>query len=309
MMSELDLINWLRKRLGGVNEQILVGLGDDAAVIKWASDRKLVITTDMMLEGTCFLAEHGMRRIGRKALAINLSDLAAMAAEPIAAVVSLALPRSLDLPAVQELYEGMLALAEEFAMAIIGGDTNSWSGPLAINVAAIGRAGPYPVVRRKGAQPGDWLFVTGPLGGSILGKHLDFIPRVREALRLSHIVSLRAMIDISDGLARDLHHLCQESGCGAIIEEEHIPISSAAYALRDGVSPLEHALSDGEDFELLFAVAPEEGKRLLQTQPLQDLDVILYPIGECIPEGIYIRYRDGHLAHLPPLGYTHRFGN
>lgn len=307
-MSELDLIRWLRERLGATCPPVSVGIGDDAAILQWQADRNLVITSDMMLEGSCFLLEHGLRRIGRKALAINLSDLAAMAAEPVAAVVSLALPRSISLAAVQQLYDGMLELAEVFHVAIVGGDTNSWNGPLAISVTAFGQVRPGQAILRRGAQPGDWLFVTGPLGGSITGKHLDFTPRVFEALRLASIVHVHAMIDISDGLARDLHHLCDESQCGAVLYEERIPISPAVYTLQDGKSPLEHALGDGEDFELLFAVSEADGQRLVESQPLRDLGVTLYHIGECRAAGIYIRDAQGRERELPPLGYTHSFG-
>src|SRR5208283_3753838 len=105
---------------------------------------------------------------------------------------------------------------------------------------------------------GDWLFVTGPLGGSILGKHLDFTPRVREAIQLNAAADLHAMIDVSDGLAADVAHLCAESGCGAVLRAETIPITAAAHAMNDELSPLEHALGDGEDFELVFALAQEE---------------------------------------------------
>lgn len=308
-MNELALISWLRQRIHSPKELVAVGLGDDAAVLRWPGHQDLVITTDMILEGSCFLREHGMQRIGRKALAINLSDLAAMAAEPIAAVVSLALPRSITLAEVQELYEGMLALAQEFETAVVGGDTNTWNGPLAISVTVCGRASPSGVVRRRGAQSGDWLLVTGPLGGSILGKHLDFTPRIREARRLAELTSLHAMIDISDGLARDLHHLCNESECGAVLYEAQIPISADAFRLQDNRSPLEHALADGEDFELLFAVDAKDGQQLVKQQPLKDLGVTLYHIGECIAQGIYIEHIEGKRAELPPLGYVHSFGN
>lgn len=307
-MTELDLVTWLRRRLPDSSTIAAVAIGDDAAVLAWPSDKQLVLTTDMLLEGSCFLTEHGFRRIGRKALAVNLSDLAAMAAEPVAAVVSLALPRSISLSAVQELYEGMIALADEFGVAIAGGDTNSWNGPLAINVTACGRVGKHGPVLRRGAQPGDWLMITGTLGGSILGKHLDFIPRVREASRLVESACVHAMIDVSDGLARDLHRLCEESGCGAVIFAEQVPISPAAEMLRDGRTPLEHALADGEDFELLFAVAPEDAQKMLSLQPLQDLHTSISHIGLCIPEGIYLRYADGRQVQLPPLGYVHEFG-
>jgi thiamine-monophosphate kinase len=157
-------------------------------------------------------------------------------------------------------------------------------------------------VKRSGARPGDWLLVTGPLGGSILGKHLDFTPRVREALRLHEAADLRAMIDVSDGLAADVHHLCAESGCGAVLRAEAVPVSEAARAMNDGRSPLEHALGDGEDFELVFAVAPADGERLLRTQPVPG--VTLHRIGEGVEAGLWLE-EGGRRRALPPTGYVH----
>src|SRR5262249_50229366 len=159
---------------------------------------------DMLLEGSCFLLdEAGPRGVGRKAMAVNLSDIAAMAGQPVAAVVSVGLPRRGGRRLAEELYLGLREVADAFDTAIVGGDTNSWDGPLVINVALFGEPGPCGQVLRSGARPGDLLFVTGPLGGSILGKHLDFTPRVREALTLAATVHLHAMIDVSDGLSAD----------------------------------------------------------------------------------------------------------
>src|SRR5262249_46704657 len=158
---------------------------------------------------------------------------------------------------------GLREVADAFDTAVVGGDTNSWDGPLVVSVTLLGEAVPPGPVRRSGARAGDWLLVTGAFGGSILGKHLDFTPRVREALALHAAASLHAMIDVSDGLSRDVWHLCEESGCGAVLRAEAVPIDPAARRMNDGKTPLEHALGDGEDFELAFAVSPEDGARLL----------------------------------------------
>src|SRR5207253_7470006 len=231
--------------------RVLLGPGDDTAALGWPADTPCLVTADMLLEGSCFLlAEAGPRRVGRKAMAVNLSDIAAMAGRPVAAVVSVGLPRRGGRALAEELYRGLREVADAFDTAIVGGDTNSWDGPLVISVTLLGEATGRGPVRRSGARPGDWLLVTGPLGGSILGKHLDFTPRVREALRLHEAADLRAMIDVSDGLAADLQHICRESGCGAVLDAGRIPIADAARALNDGRAPLEHALTDGEDFEL-----------------------------------------------------------
>src|SRR5262249_18644163 len=191
--------------------------------------------------------------------------------KPVAAVVSVGLPRQGGLAIAKELYLSLREMADAFDTALVGGDTNSWDGPLVISVTLIGEATERGPVCRRGAKPGDWLMVTGPLGGSILGKHLDFTPRVREALALHAAASLRAMIDISDGLAADVNHLCEESGCGAVLRAESIPITNEARTMNDGHAPLEHALGDGEDFELAFAVAPEDGRRLEETQPVTSI--------------------------------------
>jgi thiamine-monophosphate kinase len=193
-------------------------------------------------------------------------------------------------------------VADAFDTAVVGGDTNSWDGPLVISVTVLGTATGRGPVRRSGARPGDWLLVTGPLGGSIRGHHLDFTPRVREAIRLHGAADLHAMIDISDGLAADLAHICRESGCGAVLRAEAIPISDAAGAMADGQSPLEHALGDGEDFELLFAVSADDGRRLLTTQPVGG--ITLTHVGECVEQGMWLQ-ADGRRQVLVARGYVH----
>jgi thiamine-monophosphate kinase len=301
--GEFAFIDWLRRRTPGCG-RVLIGPGDDAALVDWSSGANCIVTTDMLLEGSCFiLAEAGARRVGRKAMAVNLSDIAAMAGQPVAALVSVGLPRQGGRALAEELYQGLREVADAFDTAIVGGDTNSWDGPLVINVTLLGDATARGAVRRNGARPGDWLMTTGPLGGSILGKHLDFTPRVHEALRLHEAASLHAMIDISDGLAADVNHLCEESGCGAVLFADAIPISDAAKQMNDGRSALDHALGDGEDFELVFAVAAEDGRRLVETQPA--VGVTLTRIGECVAEKGLGLEQHGQLRPLQSVGYTH----
>jgi thiamine-monophosphate kinase len=282
---------------------VLVGPGDDAAVLT-PSTSDLLVTTDMLMEGSCFrLAEAGPVRVGRKAMAVNLSDIAAMAGRPIAAFVSVGLPRSNGREIAESLFQGMRDVADHFDTAIAGGDTNSWDSGLVISITIVGHSSGRGPVLRKGALPGDWLFVTGPLGGSIRGKHLDFTPRVTEALRLHGIVHLHAMIDISDGLGADLGKLCAESRCGALVRADDVPITDAAREMADSaMSPLDHALADGEDFELLLAVSPADGERLLATQPIPD--VTLTNIGVCVESGLWIERATGR-EPLEPRGYEH----
>jgi thiamine-monophosphate kinase len=300
--GEFAFIDWLRRQTAA-DPRVPVGPGDDTAVLRLAGPGDCLVTTDMLLEGSCFrLAEAGARLVGRKAMAVNLSDIAAMAGEPVAAVVSVGLPRQGGRALAEELYRGLRELADAFHTAIAGGDTNSWDGPLVISVTLIGTSTGRGPVRRCGARVGDWLLVTGPLGGSILGKHLTFTPRVREALALHAAARLHAMIDVSDGLAADVNHLCRESGCGAVLRAEGIPISAAAGQMQDGRSPLEHALTDGEDFELVFAVAEEEARQLLQSQPVAGIE--LAHIGECVEQGLWLE-EGGRRRVLEPGGYVH----
>ncbi len=308
-MGEFAFIDWLRQRTPSA-ERVLLGPGDDTAILRWPKEANCLITTDMLLEGSCFrLAETNpgaagagtARQIGRKAMAVNLSDIAAMAGVPLAAVVSVGLPRKGGRALAEELYLGLREMADAFDTAIVGGDTNSWDGPLVLNVALLGEATPRGAVRRSGARPGDRLLTTGPLGGSLCGKHFDFTPRVREALALHAVVDLHAMIDISDGLAADVAHLCAESGCGAVLRAEAIPIADAARALADERTPLEHALGDGEDFELVFAVTAADAEGLLRQPPIAGLAMI----GECVAEkGLWLE-ENGQRRPLPSLGYVH----
>ena len=174
---ERELISWLRQHLPP-HPLLRLGLGDDAAMLRLADVQECVITVDMLNEGVDFdLSRIDPRRAGRKALAANLSDLAAMAARPLAGVVALALPRRGAMELAVALYEGMLPLAEQYDLAIAGGDTNSWDGPLAISITLLGAVTLRGPLRRDGAKPGDHILVTGSFGGSILGRHLDFEPR------------------------------------------------------------------------------------------------------------------------------------
>ena len=321
MPHEFDYIRWLRGRTPA-DPRVLVGPGDDTAVLTPPA-RPQLVTTDMLMDGTDFiLAEVGPRRVGRKAMAVNLSDIAAMAGVPTAAVVSVALPvlasggrespvssdQQLALapsPSLaEELYAGLRSVADAFGVPLVGGDTNSWAGPLVLSVTVLGEATARGPVLRSGAKPGDWVFVTGPLGGSILGHHLDFTPRVRESLTLHAAVDLRALIDISDGFTADLSHILEESKCGAVLNAEAIPISLAAEELsrRSGKSPLDHALGDGEDFELVFTVSRADGERLLRVMPVPGV----VKVGECVAAaGLWLE-EGGVRRPLSPTGWIHR---
>jgi thiamine-monophosphate kinase len=306
---EKALIHWLRNRLP--NHPLLkLGIGDDAAVLDMRDTADCVLTVDALMDGVDFeLKKIDPCRAGRKALAVNLSDLAAMAAEPLAGVVALVLPKSGGLELAIKLYEGMLPLADKHGLVIAGGDTNSWDGPLVVSITLLGKVTPRGAFRRSGAKPGDRILATGAFGGSILGRHLDFEPRVAEALLLNERYALHAGIDVSDGLSLDLSRMAEESGCGAVLNLDKIPIADdarrLASQLADGSTPLDHALSDGEDFELLVTVPPEEAKRILADQPLS---IPLTEIGEMIPErGLWHRGQNSEKIPLKPRGWEHEF--
>ena len=304
---ESDLIAYLRERIGP-HPLVQLGIGDDAAVLSMAGVKQCVVTVDLLTDHVDFeLSEIDPRRAGRKALAVNLSDLAAMASRPLAGVVALALPRTRGMDLALALYEGLLPLAEHYGVGIAGGDTNSWDGPLVIAITLVGKVTKQGPLCRSGARPGDRIVVTGSFGGSILGRHLDFEPRVAEALLLSQRYRLNAGIDVSDGLSIDLARLAHESGCGAVLDLRAVPVADdarrLAEKLADGSTPLEHALGDGEDFELILAVPPDAADRMLAEQPLA---VPLSVVGEFVAErGLWQIDAAGRRSPLTPRGYEH----
>jgi thiamine-monophosphate kinase len=303
---EAEFIAWAKRRVSKLPMPVL-GIGDDAALIRCHSHSdttRLVLTTDALGDGTHFkLSEHSPKRIGRKAAAVNLSDIAAMGARATHLLVSLTLPREASAGLAKEIFEGICEMAEYFQVSIAGGDTNCWDGPLNICVTAIGEVAANDVWRRSGARPGDLAVVTGPVGGSILGKHLDFFPRLDLAEKLAGKGLIHAATDVSDGLALDLHHLGTDSRAGVVIDLEKIPISDAAKLLAktSGKTPLQHALGDGEDFELLLAIPPESIPELKSL----GLWETFFVVGEFTPRtGLWSKIGQ-KLQQLPPIGYSH----
>ena len=304
--DEFDFIDEIRRRAGS-SEHVPIGIGDDAALIHAAADTGMLVATDLLAEGVHFDATRtNPVQVGRKALAVNLSDIAAMAGRPTCAFVSLLLPRGRGSEFATDVMAGIHQLAAQFSVVVAGGDTNCWNGPPVINVAVIGEPTGGRAVCRSGATVGDWILVTGQLGGSLTGRHLTFQPRVAEAIRLHQSVGLHAMIDVSDGLSADLHHILEESGVGASIIETAIPISADAIAMadQDGAEPLQHALGDGEDFELLFTVSEADGRQLLARPPFE---LSLAHIGSIETEiGLRMQRANGAIESLPPRGWSHQ---
>jgi thiamine-monophosphate kinase len=305
--SEFELIEWIRRHGSGVagRSEVLVGIGDDMAVLEPGAG-KILITTDMLLDGVHFdLATTTLEAVGYKTMACSLSDCAAMASEPLAAVVAVALPNKMSMADAESLHAGLQKAGAKYNCPLVGGDTTSWDQPLAITVTMLSRTAGHEPVLRSGAKAGDAIFVTGELGGSLMGRHLEFEPRVAEALRLVEIANIHAMIDISDGLSIDLDHICQESGVSAVIDAAAIPVSAAA---RKSAAPLSAALHDGEDFELLFCVGAGEADTL-QAEWAKKSAVKLTRIGEITTtkQGgrVFLRYGDGRIELCPIKGWQH----
>lgn len=304
--NELAIHDWLKKTHSN-HPSVSLGPGDDMACVETSSG-DVLMSSDMLLDGVHFdSTRHTPKQIGRKAIACTLSDCAAMAVKPVGVTVSLALPNSTEMSQIQDLFEGMRVIASEFDVPVVGGDTTRWNHPLAIDVAIL--AIPYEKmtpVTRSGAKSGDTLWVTGKLGGSLLGHHLSFTPRIHEAYTLANALGsqLHAMIDLSDGLSLDLWRVCQASGVGVKLNENMLQavIREEAHQLsqHDGQSPLDHALSDGEDFELLLAV---DGN--VEDTMIQSIEVKLFPVGHVIDSGFDLLRSDGSTESIEPRGYVH----
>lgn len=308
-MNELELIRRLTASLPA-NDTVVAGAGDDCAVLDLGvPDRFILFKTDAVVEGIHFTRDTPPEKVGRKALARCLSDIAAMAGTPTAALITLALPGNFDPEFVEAIYTGLNALARRHGVAIAGGETTKNPERILISVALLGTVGRDKCLHRAGSKPGDAVFVTGRLGGSLSGWHLDFEPRLAEARWLADHFQLHAMIDLSDGLASDLRHLLEPAGLGAELLKSAIPISRAAKLQAKGKSsakpPLLAALTDGEDFELLFTIASSDAVALLDAWKKQFSDLPLTCIGKitATPE-VKLRDKDGCLP-MPAHGYVH----
>jgi thiamine-monophosphate kinase len=302
-IGEFGLIEELSRLLPD-GKDVIKGIGDDAAVLKGRGrDRYLLVATDSIAENIHFRRSSGAYWIGRKALAVNLSDIAAMGGSPLWAVVNLGLPPGLSVRYCRQIYRGLAELADEFELSIVGGDTFRSPDGIVISVTVIGEVEKRRCVFRSGARPGDVICVTGKLGES-RGKHLKFIPRIKEARYLAESFSPSAMIDISDGLFADLGHISQSSGVGAVIGEAAIPISTRLRGKSEKVKL--RAISAGEEFELLFSLPESEIDDLLSSFAA-DTGTTVTPIGKIIEDRDRreLIARDGKVNPFPETGYTH----
>lgn len=305
-MGEFSFIQWIRKRQKR-RKDVVVGIGDDCAAIDVSPDKLCLITTDMLVDGTHFdLKKCSVRDAGRKAIACSISDVAAMGCRATVAVVSVCFPHHTTEKFAREFYRGIWSIANKYRIEIVGGDVISGRGPFCVNVTMLGADGGLKPILRSGARPGDVILVTGTLGGSILGKHLRFEPRQKEGLALNKHFTIHAMIDVSDGLTADLNHILEESHVGALLYEDQIPVSPDAVALskKTANTPLYHALSDGEDYELLMTLSKRQAKKVLESGLFPE--GLISRIGEIVPgRGIRIRSSDGVIRRAKPRGYEH----
>ncbi len=287
--------------------ELLVGPGDDCAVVRpdGAAGWDWLLKSDPVIEGVHFGPGDQPAAVGHKALGRVLSDIAAMGGEPLWININLAAPPNTPVTRITGLYDGIKALARRHGAGIAGGDISA-APHLALHIFGVGRVPHGRAVLRSGARPGDSLCVTGTLGGSRAGKHLHFEPRLAAGQWLMRGGWATAMIDISDGLAADLRHLAEASGTGAVIAAEKIPVAPAAQTADGRRTPLQHALSDGEDFELLFAVPAARLPDMLREWPVS-LETPCTVIGAVMPEskGLKLLRADGGKVSLKAKGYEH----
>ncbi|MBK8098418.1 MAG: thiamine-phosphate kinase [Planctomycetes bacterium] len=302
MAAERAFTDSLRRFFGSA-AGVQVGIGDDAAVVV-PRGRSQVLCCDPVVEGVHFRPDADLALVGRKAVNRNLSDVAAMGGHADWLLVSLVLPAALTGTRRLRLLRGIRAAAGAGGAAVIGGDVAVHRGPLVVTVTAIGHL-TSPPLRREAARVGDTIHVTGPLGGSSLGRHLRFRPRLDEGQWLAQQRGVGAAMDVSDGLLLDLATLLRASGgCGAEIDADAVPIAAAARRLArgDAEAALGHALGDGEDHELLFTV--RRGRRLPGGGPLTA--AARRPIGRVIARhGLWLLGSDGRRQRLQPQGWQH----
>lgn len=284
--------------------RVRIGPGDDCAVLACpGSGWELLLKTDGIVEGVHFASGASPRAVGHKALCRALSDIAAMGGEPVAAVVHASLNRRHVGRWARAFQRGLAGAAGRHGCPVVGGDVSGTPGPTTITASLLGRVKRGRALLRSSARPGDGIFVTGCLGGSILGRHLRFEPRLAEGRFLARLRGIGACIDISDGLARDLAHVLRESGgLGAELSAGAIPLSTAAHRL--GGEALGRALGDGEDYELLFTLRAGRIARLLRSWPFRTR---LSEIGRVLDqgEGLWLRGRGGARRRMAPAGWEH----
>lgn len=318
LLGEREILSALRKEFSDSHEDLILGIGDDAAVVK-AVKKNLILTKDLLIEDIHFItALHPPSLLGRKSLNVNLSDVAAMGGKPKYALLGLGLPPSTKPSWLEEYFSGFKSAVEEWGVALVGGDV-SQSKKIVISVTVVGEAKNF--IRRRGGSPGHLLFVSGDLGDArqgllllkkgfklgddkradpLLKVFLDPVPQLYLAQELSRYKLASSAIDTSDGLSVDLFNLCQESGCGAEIEKEKLPLSPELRLWQR--KPYDFALHGGEDYQLLFSVAPESRESLLKLQKKYKIACIGRMVRK---KGIYVIDRRRKRRSLEIKAYQH----
>lgn len=295
LIGEFGLIDLIKRNIKA-GPSVIVGIGDDTAVVRSNKYEYQLLTTDILIEGTHFSSNDDLMSIGNKAISCSVSDIAAMGGMPQYALISLGINPKLKVSDVQALYKGLQKSCHKFNVTIVGGDTVK-NAKLIINVALVGNVRKSRLILRSTAQQGDLIFLTGRVGGSYKSKrHLTFTPRLKESQCLAGRYKPTSMIDISDGLIQDLNHILKASAKGAVVYEDKIPIHAD--------SNLNGALYDGEDFELIFTLPKIKAEQLLKDQCLGFKP---YLIGEImdIKSGFYIQGKNGTLKKTVSKGFTH----
>jgi thiamine-monophosphate kinase len=277
-IGEFGLIKRFQKKIK-TDSSVVKGSGDDCAVLKLDKKNYQLFTCDMIIEGVDFRKIDNLKSVGRKALAISISDIAACGGIPQHAVVALGLPKNMQVEQVDLLAKGLFDLAKKFKINIVGGDISA-SAKLTIDVSMLGKVEKNKLCLRQGAKVGDLIMVTGEFGGSIKGKHLKFTPRLKEARFLVDNFEINSMIDVSDGLIQDLGHILEASLAGAIIYENLIPLSRETQGLED-------ALCSGEEFELLFTASRDQASKIIKSSKYR-----FRVIGEIMPKSFGLRILD-----------------
>jgi thiamine-monophosphate kinase len=332
-LGEFGLIKHLTRNFGKMNKSTLKGVGDDAAVIQYGSGNATVISTDMLVENVHFdLIYTPLKHLGYKAIMVNLSDIYAMNAYPRQVLVSMAISNKYSVEALDEIYEGMRMACVQQGVDLVGGDSTSSLKGMTLSITAIGEQATDKIVYRSGAKAGDLICVSGDLGAAYVGLQLlereksvflanpnmqpEFegqnylVGRILKPEARKDIVEFfesvkllpTSMIDISDGLSSEVLHICNQSKCGAIIEEMHVPVSELTYqkALDFNTDPMVCAMHGGEDYELLFTIDPKDAEKIKY-----NLEISI--IGEIVPEkdGVRLQTKAGRMHDLIAQGWRH----
>jgi thiamine-monophosphate kinase len=324
-IGEFGFIERIERGCLNRDSNVIRGIGDDCCVFKISGERAVLLTTDMLVENVHFLLDSiAPFDLGRKSLAVNISDIAAMGGNPREAVISIAIPDTLDIPFLDTLYDGMKSMAREFDVNLLGGDTTRSPEHLVINIALVGEAPQDEILYRSGAKVDDVVFLTGPVGSSAAGldiiltgrsfyahdellrAHHDPFPHVKEGRIVASMRIANSLIDVSDGVAADLGQICAKSGLGAVVEQESVPTTVAfrAYCEQYNQDSRHLSLHVGEDYVLLGTAPPEAVDKLDEALRLEGCGY--YPIGVMVSDpGLMLECSDGSTESIGARGWDH----